>query len=308
MSFWMKVLVTGGAGFIGSQLALRLEKESHTVTVIDNFFSAASENLKGLRGKVLQSDLSEISHFDETYDAVFHQASLTDPRYPNDEEMYQKNVVGFEKVLKLCVKQNAKLIFASTAGLYGNGPVPMKEDQTTECITAYGRSKLKMEEMALKQIGNIHCIGLRYFNVFGPHEAHKGRPASMIYHLWRQMKDGNRPRLFKWGEQVRDFIYVKDAVEANLLALNGTPGIYNVGTGVATSFNLLVTCLNEVLGTHFEPEYFDMPFEGATYQHNTLADTEHAQKGLGFKSRWTLPEAIKDYISFLETNEEDSHA
>jgi len=163
-----------------------------------------------------------------------------------------------------------------------------------------------MEQLALAQIGKMHWVGLRYFNVFGPHENHKGRPASMIYHLWHQMRKGKRPRLFKWGEQTRDFIYVKDAVEANLLALDAEPGIYNVGTGVGTSFNSLVTYLNDALKTQLEPEYFEMPFETATYQHHTVADIHRAEKGLGFKSRWALPEAIRDYLKFLETEGERS--
>lgn len=303
----MKLLVTGGAGFIGSQLALHLEQEGHSVTILDDFSSATLENLKDFKGRVLQLDLSQSFPLNEDYEAVFHQASITDPRYPNDQEVFEKNVIGFENILNFCLRQKAKLIFASTAGLYGNGSTPMREEQPKECVTAYGRSKLKMEEMALAQKSHLYFVGLRYFNVFGPHEAHKGKPASMIYHLWTQIRAGKRPRLFKWGEQIRDFVYVKDVVEANVRALEATPGIYNVGTGVGTSFNLLVTYLNELLGTQLEPDYFDMPYDKRTYQHNTLADTELAQKGLGFKSRWPLPEAIKDYVSFLEQQKESIH-
>ena len=103
-------------------------------------------------------------------------------------------------------------------------------------------------------------IGLRYFNVYGPREAHKGVPASMVYHLSRQMKTGQRPRIFKYGEQKRDFVYVKDAVEGSIRALNAqASGIYNVGTGQARSFNELIDVLNKCLGTNFEPEYFDNP-------------------------------------------------
>lgn len=302
MSLRMKALVTGGAGFIGSQLALHLENEGHEVTVMDDFFSSDASNLKGFRGKILRQDVSQTLDSCENYTAVFHQAAITDPRHPDDTEVFEKNVNGFRNILNLAKTHNAKVIYASTAGLYGNGPIPMKEDQPKECVTAYGRSKLEMEKMADENGKGLHLVGLRYFNVFGPHEAHKGRPASMIYHLWNQMRVGKRPRLFKHGEQIRDFIYVKDVVKANLCALTGNPGVYNVGTGVGTSFNQLVNYLNEVLGTQLEPEYFDMPFDASTYQHHTLADMEKTKKGLGFEANWKMPEALKDYIHFLNAD------
>src|SRR5437867_3168962 len=103
-------------------------------------------------------------------------------------------------------------------------------------------------------------VGLRYFNVYGPREAHKGVPASMVYHLSRQMKTGQRPRIFKHGEQKRDFVYVNDAVEGSIRALDAqTSGIFNVGTGQARSFNELVDVLNKCLGTNFQPDYIDNP-------------------------------------------------
>src|SRR2546430_5392618 len=125
-------------------------------------------------------------------------------------------------------------------------------------------------------------IGLRYFNVYGPREAHKGMPASMVYHLAQQMKTGERPRIFKHGEQKRDFVYVKDAVEGSIRALNAqTSGIYNLGTGEARSFNELVDVLNKCLGTSFQPDYIDNPH--AHYQNFTQADLTNARSALGYK-------------------------
>lgn len=302
MSLNMKALVTGGAGFIGSQLALRLEKDGHEVTVLDDFFSAHTENLRGFRGKLLKQDASFELQISEVYDAIFHQAAITDPRYPHDNEVFEKNVNGFRNVLRLAQKNRAKVVYASTAGVYGNGPVPMKEDQEKHCSTAYSRSKLEMEKIALESREDLHLVGLRYFNVFGPNEAHKGRPASMIYHLWHQIRQGKRPRIFKWGEQIRDFIYVYDVVDANLRALTATPGIYNVGTGVGTSFNELIRHLNRAMGTQLEPEYFDMPYDESTYQCHTLADVEKAKKGLRFEANWKLADAVSDYVAFLDAN------
>ena len=296
----MKCLVTGGAGFIGSNLALELEKQGHEVTVADNLLSGNKKNLDGFKGKFLKIDVSEPFEIKERFDVIFHEAAITDPRYPNDEETYSKNIQGFKNMIELAKKNNAKLIYASTASLYGNGPVPMKEDQKKEILSAYGKSKLKMDDMASELFDKMHIVGLRYFNVFGPREAYKGRPASMIYHLAKQMIAGKMPRLFKHGEQKRDHIYVKDAVNGTILAVNAKSGIYNVGTGKATSFNELVKALNEILNKNLEIEYFEMPYDPKTYQSSTQADTAKAEKFLGFKSKWSLKEGIKDYIKFLD--------
>lgn len=300
----MKCLVTGGAGFIGSQLAFKLMNLGHRVTIWDDYSSGHSKNLESFTGKVQKKDLAEPFDLDENYDVVFHQAAITDPRYPNDEELYQKNVSSFEALLEVCHQRNIKLIYASTAAVYGNGPTPMCESQEKNCQTAYAKSKLKMDELAENYFDKLQVVGLRYFNVFGPHEEAKGRPASMILHLWKQMRAGKRPRIFEWGDQVRDFIYVKDVVEANLAALTAPSGVYNVGTGVGTSFNTLVMKLNQALKTDLKPEYFKMPYKEETYQSHTLADISLAQSQLKFQAQWSLEDAIRDYQDFLMQHEE----
>ena len=296
----MKIVVTGGAGFIGSNVALELEKLKNDVIIADSLFSGTLDNLKEFKGEFLKLDTSnkKITTIKDI-DAIFHQSAITDPRFGDDDETLKKNIDGFENVLKLAKNTGAKLIYASTANLYGNGPLPMKEDQKKEIISAYGKSKLIMDEISKKYFEKMHIVGLRYFNVFGPREMHKGRPASMISHLWKKMVCGEKPRLFKYGEQKRDHIYVKDVVYANLLALDAPSGIYNVGTGRATSFNEIVHYLNEILNTNYEIEYFDSPYDPKTYQMNTQADTERASKSLKFKSKFGVKEGIKDYDIFL---------
>jgi ADP-L-glycero-D-manno-heptose 6-epimerase len=293
-------LVTGGAGFIGSNLALALEQRGHEVFASDNFHSADRKNLKGFRGEILSWDCADSSLPQISLDYIFHEAAITDPRHPDDEETYSKNVEGFRNILKLQERTNARLIYASTAGLYGNGPIPMKEDQPKDCLTVYGKSKLQMDEIAATLWNDRPIIGLRYFNVYGPREAHKGRPASMVLHLYRQMKEGKRPRIFKFGEQERDFVYIRDIIGANLCAMTGPSGVYNVGTGVGRTFNDLVESLNQVMGTSLPPEYFDMPFEGSTYQHHTVADMTRAREVLNFKPEWPLLKGVRDYIEWLE--------
>ncbi|MAE43368.1 ADP-glyceromanno-heptose 6-epimerase [Candidatus Woesearchaeota archaeon] len=297
----MKCLVTGGTGFIGSNLALELEKQGNEVTVVDNLLSGNKDNLIGFNGNFIEADVSgDNFKIDGAFDIIFHQAAITDPRYPNEEETYKKNVEGFKNIIDLAKKNNAKLIYASTAGLYGNGPTPMKEDQKKEIVSAYGKSKLEMDAMAEKLFDEMHIVGLRYFNVFGPKEMHKGRPASMIYHLGKQIKEGKKPRIFKFGEQKRDHIYVKDAVDATIKAIDAKSGIYNVGTGIATDFNDLIKILNEVFGTNLNPEYFDMTYDPKTYQNNTQADTTKAEQFLNFEAKWSLKEGIKDYMGELK--------
>ncbi|MBS3097658.1 ADP-glyceromanno-heptose 6-epimerase [Candidatus Woesearchaeota archaeon] len=292
----MKCLVTGGAGFIGSNLALELEKQGHDVIVMDSLKPVKKGNLKGFKGRIIKGDVSHPFEINEKLDVIFHEAAITDPRFEDDKEMIRANLEGFKNIIKLAQKNNAKLIYASTASLYGNGPVPMKESQKKELLSAYAKSKLMMDELAEKYFDKMHVVGLRYFNVFGPREAHKGRAASMIYHLGKQMKEGKNPRIFKFGEQKRDHIYVKDAVAATIKAIDAKKsGVYNVGTGIATNFNELVKALNEVIGTNLEPEYFEMPYDPKTYQSNTQADTTKAEKFLGFKAKYSLKEGIKDY-------------
>jgi len=295
----MKCLVTGGAGFIGSNLTLELEKQGHEVTVADNLLSGTKENLEGFKGKFIELDVSKPFELNENFNIIFHEAAITDPRFEDDNETIRANIEGFKNIIELAKKNNAKLIYASTAGLYGNGPVPMKEDQKKELLSAYGKSKLMMDDEAEKLFDKMHIVGLRYFNVFGPREAHKGRPASMIYHLGNQIKAGKNPWLFKYGEQKRDHIYVKDAVDATIKAIDAKSGIYNVGVGIATTFNNLINVLNDALKTSLKQEYFDMPYDSKTYQHNTQADTTKAEKILNFKAKFNLKEGIKDYMRWL---------
>ncbi|MCD6422580.1 MAG: ADP-glyceromanno-heptose 6-epimerase [Elusimicrobia bacterium] len=297
----MRILVTGGAGFIGSNLSLALEKKfpEAQIFAIDDLRSGSVENLKGFKGKFLKGKIEDKNFLKNlgTFDVIFHQAAITDTTILNKEEMFSVNVGGFENIVEI-LKEQGTIVYASSAGVYGNGPVPMKENQKLLPHNIYAESKVKLDEVAMKiaKEKNLTIAGLRYFNVYGPREKYKGKSASMILQLAKQMISKKRPRIFKWGEQKRDFIYVKDVVEANLKALGaGKTGIFNVGTGVATSFNKIIEILNHTLGTDFEPEYFDNPY--GFYQDLTQADTTLAEKQIGFKAKWSIEEGISDYIN-----------
>ena len=220
----MNFLVTGGAGFIGANLTLELEERfpSASITVLDNFSPGTAENLKGFKGRLIKGGVEDEKLTDslksEKFDFIYHLAAITDTTVTDDKRMMRVNVDGFKNILKIAKYGNAPVVYASSAGVYGNGPAPMKETQEPHPLNAYALSKSEMEKIALS-FTDVGTIGLRYFNVYGPKEADKGKSASMLWQLACRMKGGNPPRIFKYGEQVRDFIYVKDVVSATIQAM-----------------------------------------------------------------------------------------
>ena len=302
----MKALVTGGAGFIGANLVFTLEKKGTKVVVLDDFSSGDYKNLVGFKGDVVAESVEEVNlkGFKDV-DVIFHQAAITDTTIRNQKLMMQVNVEGFRRLLEFAVRLGIPFIYASSAGTYGNIPGPQREEMAGHPANIYGFSKWICDNIAREymQKTDTLIIGLRYFNVFGPKEAHKGKMASMIWQLANQMKDYQRPRIFKWGEQKRDQVYVKDVVQANLLALKAKRNaIVNIGSGQATTFNEIIRVLNKVLGTELEPEYIDNPYVGF-YQDYTQADLTLAQKIIGYSPQWGFEEAVKDYmkeVGFIE--------
>lgn len=300
-----KYLVTGGAGFVGSNIAKTLEAQGHEVTVIDDFTKNGHfKNLIGFKGDVIAADLFEYLPENEYFDAIFHEAAITDTTVMDQKQMMEQNVEAFRNLLNYAAENEIpKVIYASSAATYGNGAVPMKETQPTHPENVYGFSKVIDDNLARKfsqKHQDMKIIGLRYFNVFGPGEEYKGKMASMVYQLYKQMKAGQRPRVFKHGEQLRDFVYVKDIVKANLCALNNGKEtcVLNAATGIARSYNDIIKCLNHELGTNLEPDYIDNPYP--FFQNKTEADMSLAKEKTGYTPDYTLETAIADYVSILE--------
>lgn len=302
----MQYLVTGGAGFVGSNIVLRLEKDRHDVTVIDDMSSGSFKNLTSFRGefypgRLEDMDLGSLFRDRPPFDAILHEASITDTTVSDQLVMLERNVGGFRQILAYAAANGSRVVYASSAAVYGDNPSPQKEDQIPHPLNVYGFSKMVLDNMARKAARDLSApvIGLRYFNVFGPGEGHKGKFASMIYQLYLQMRDGKSPRIFKWGEQGRDHVYVKDVVEANILALSAErSGIANIGTGVETTFNEIVDVLNRSLKLQMTPDYFDNPYD--FYQNHTRASIDEARNLLGYVPRFTVAEGIQDYVQYLE--------
>ncbi len=235
------LIITGGAGFIGSNLTLALQEKlpDARLTVIDDFRSGNFKNLDGYRGDLVAQNLATLDwqerFGDEQFDVIFHLASITDTTNHDQFEQVHDNVESFRRLLNFARPTTTRIIYASSASTYGAVKEASVESNGAAPANVYSFSKVIMDNIARRAAAESPdwiIIGLRYFNVYGPREAHKGVPASMVYHLAQQIKAGQRPRIFKHGEQKRDFVYVKDAVEGSIRALDAhTSGVYNLGTG-----------------------------------------------------------------------------
>ena len=174
-----------------------------------------------------------------------------------------------------------------------------KPDQPAKPANVYAFAKVQLDNLArirARQNPGQIIVGLRYFNVYGPREGHKGAASSMMLQLAQQMRAGHAPRIFKHGEQLRDFVYVKDVVNCTILAARArASGIYNAGSGVPRSFNDVVTNLNRVLKTDYKPEYIDNPH--THYQPHTEADLVDSTRALRYKPKYTLESGIDDYAA-----------
>jgi len=301
------LLVTGGAGFIGSNLTLALQEKfpDARLTVIDDFRSGDFKNLRDYRGDFVAQNLATLywtkQFGDETFDAIFHLASITDTTLHDQFVQVHDNIESFRRILNFARPSKTRIIYASSASTYGVATEASAESNGAAPANIYAFSKTIMDNIAVRAAAESPdwvIIGLRYFNVYGPREAHKGVPASMVYHLSKQMKAGQRPRIFKHGEQKRDFVYVKDIVDGSIRALGGqSSGIYNLGSGRARSFNELVDVLNKCLGTKLQPDYINNPH--AHYQSFTEADLTKVRGALGFEPRFPLERGVADYMNWL---------
>ena len=304
------ILVTGGAGFIGSNLTLALQEKypAARIVVVDDFRSGNFKNLQGYRGDFVAADVSRLDwaaqFADQMFDAIFHEASITDTTVHDQAVQVHDNVEGFRRLLEFARQNTTPVVYASSAATYGLAATIMREDQTPAPANVYAFTKVQLDNLARhysRAYPSWRIVGVRYFNVYGPRETHKQAAASMIYQLYSQMKSGRRPRVFKFGEQKRDFVYVKDVVACTLQALSAPrSAAYNCGSGHALSFNEIIAALNHSLGMNLEPDYFDNPY--SFYQPHTEADLDLAGQELNYTPQYPPANGIADYVAILEGN------
>jgi len=291
----MRVFVTGSKGFVGSNLTRFLRERDYEVVTDDG-------------AEIPTDKVPEV-------EAVFHNAAITKTFDVSKEEMYEANLRYPERLFKaLAEKGCRRFIVASSTAVYGNGPIPFQEknkDQKYPYLNFYSESKLALETSCYlmfskdefhqgsitQKIPSASYCCLRYCNVYGPGESHKGNMASMIRQIALQILNDQRPKLFQWGEQVRDYIHVEDVCFANLCALNSKyQGVVNCGGGFGINFEDLTSMISRMLGKFLVPEFIPNP-HGSNYQKNTLCDMTLAKEVLGFVPKISLEEGVKTYLN-----------
>ena len=256
----MRVVVTGAAGFIGSRLVAGLNRRGITdILAVDNLARTSPlRNLAKSRIADYQHYEEFIARFDGKAAAVFHQGACTNTMEHDRQKMMAMNLEFSLKLLEKCETARTPLIYASSAAVYGAGPDFREEPACEHPLNVYGESKLLFDQALRQRKPAAQVAGLRYFNVYGPNEAHKQAMASVAFHGFHQFQNSGKIRLFTGsggygpGEQRRDFVYVDDVVAVNLWLLDhpGASGVFNCGTGRAQTFNQLAAAvINASQGT-----------------------------------------------------------
>jgi UDP-glucose 4-epimerase len=254
----VRAIVTGGAGFIGSHIVDALVARGDEVAVLDNFAAGRRENVNDA-AKLRERDIREPFQVDA--DVVFHFAAQADVRVSVERPGYDAavNVLGTVNVLEAARAAGAKVVFASTGGaIYGECERPAPEDAPRQPLAPYGTSKLCGEEYlaTYNRLYGTRHVSLRLGNVYGPRQDPHGEAGVVAIFLSR-LRDGQPPRVFGDGEQVRDYVYVGDVVRAALAAAEHSGGVYNVGTGLATSVLELAAACRRVTGSELAHEFAD---------------------------------------------------
>jgi len=292
-----RVLVTGGAGFIGSNLANRLAEDNDVIVVDDTYLGTPanlSEDVEFVESSILDAD------FPAAVDVLFHLAgySSRNMHEENPQRGCRVNVEGFVNTVERVREQGCEtVVYASTSSIYGSRTEPSPESMSVESETAYEASKLARERYA-EYYANHHDMnmaGLRFFSVyqgFGGNEEHKGEYANTVAQFADAIANGDAPELFGDGSQTRDFTHVKDVARAcELAADHELTGVYNVGTEEAYTFNEMVEMINDALNTDIEPEYIECPFDG--YVHDTMADISKFHEATGWEPQIDFEEGIE---------------
>ena len=297
----MNILVTGGAGFIGSNLVSALVKK-HDVVLLDNLHTGNMNNLNNIKGKINIIKDSCINIHNHTLnsdiDTIVHLG------IPSSSPMYKENplLVGSAindaiSIFEFAKDTGAKVVFASSSSLYNRVPTPHRENAKIRVTDYYTEARLSIERIAelYNTLHGVNSIGLRFFSVYGPNERAKGKYANIISQFLWKMQKGENPVIYGDGKQTRDFVFVNDVVQACTLAINKNMfGTFNIGTGKAHSFNDVMRILNNKLNTNIKPQYTKNPLNN--YVKHTLADITKARDVLGYMPEYSLERGIKELI------------
>ncbi len=302
----MRALVTGGAGFIGSHIVEELLKEKAEVIVLDDLSTGSVANLpkKGIefiKGSICDREL--LAKTIDGVDCVFHEAAQTSVVHSiaHPAQTWETNIRGTKLLLNAAVKAKVKrFVFASSAAVYGNALPPLVESKDYKPISPYGDSKrmgeLLMTEYHAKE--KLSTVSLRYFNVFGPRQNPKSEYSGVISKFIDKMSVDERPTIYGNGMQTRDFIYVKDIVQANMLAMKMKKAkgeVFNIGTGSKNSILDIVNSINQILGKDIAPIFES---ERAGDIRDSVADISLAKEKLGFEPKVSLKEGLKETIDW----------
>lgn len=308
------IIVTGGAGFIGSNLILGLNQANYQdVIVVDDL--TQGKKFSNLVGCTLQDYWDQDDFFKKLGtlrtkpQAIFHLGACATTTQWDGKFMMANNYEYSCRVLDFCLEQGVPLIYASSAAVYGNEPKFEVDKNNEKPINVYAYSKFLFDERVRRHLGGsaTQIVGMRYFNVYGPNESHKGTMASVAYHFHQQLLETGTVQLFEGtegygdGEQLRDFVYVDDAVKVKLwmLAHSEISGIFNVGTGLAQTFNDVAKA---VINWHQRGEICYIPFPAhlkGCYQSYTQADISPLRK-VGYTAPFkTVQAGVKAYLDQL---------
>ncbi len=304
----MKYLVTGGAGFIGSNLAERLVGEGHTVTVVDNLSTGNLKNLRAVKKKIkfIKSPVAKIlkNKAIKEFDGIYHYGiPSSTPIYRENPYLVGEAINEFIVILELAKREKCKLVYASSSSVYNGNPTPFTEDMPVLVKDLYTEARYAMERLSRLYYDwyKLRSVGIRFFSVYGPHEEAKKNYANLVTQfLWNAQK-GEKAIVYGDGNQTRDFTYVKDIIEGCVLAMNNEKvehDIFNIGAGHQFTLNNMLEILEKNLNKKIEISHVPNPLQGYVYE--TWADTSKAEKILGFKSKYTLEQGLKEIIEYYK--------
>ena len=305
----MRYIVTGGAGFIGSNIVKKLVARGDDVTVIDNLNTGKEENLKSvidkitfLKDSILNRELLEKQS--QNIDGIFHQAALASVQdsFSKPDEYHDVNVNGTENILKLAKKNDFRVVYASSSSVYGNPErIPIKESDKKNPINPYAETKLKKEQLAIKysEMG-VKVIGLRYFNVFGKGQSKEY--AGVLKLFLERIRDKLPPKINGDGTQFRDFVYVEDVADANIMSMDSdiNHGFYNVGTNTSITILDLAKTIIKSSGLDIQP-IFGPALKGDVQR--TIANIDLIKEEIGGEPTILLEKWIEEIISMNKFDE-----